>query len=156
MGIDYDWLQERIFHRLLTEDEKTGLEGFVTIESFPTGCPLVIENEQGGALYLLRRGEVDVVMQFNGETVRLSHAGEGAQLGDMTFLDEKAASATLIARKDCVAYKITRQAFADLLASRQDVARDLLFNTLANMAGTIRQMNFSHAATTQYIQGRRV
>ncbi|MDQ6957629.1 MAG: cyclic nucleotide-binding domain-containing protein [Mariprofundaceae bacterium] len=156
MAIDFNWLEEYIFHRTLTEDEKYNLETFITIETFKNGTSIVVENEPAGALYLLRHGEVDVVLQFNGETVHIASAGEGSQLGDMAFLDDATATATLIAKKDCVTYKITRKAIANLFARHQAVARDLLFNTLANMSSNLRELNFSNAAATQYIRGCRV
>jgi len=156
MAIDFNWLEEHIFHRILTEDEKSNLETLITIESFENGTSIVVENEPAGALYLLRHGEVNVVLQFNGETVHIANAGEGSQLGDMAFLDHATATATLIAKKDCVAYKITRKAIANLFAGHQEVARDLLFNTLANMSSNLRELNFSNAAATQYIRGCRV
>jgi len=156
MGIDFNWLEEHVFHRTLTEDEKCNLETFITIESFKNGTSMVVENEPAGALYLLRHGEMDVVMQFNGETVHIANAGEGSQLGDMAFLDDATATATLIARGDCIAYKITREAIANLFAFHQEVARDLLFNTLTNMSSNLRELNCSNAAATQYIRGRRV
>jgi len=156
MAIDFNWLEKYVFHRTLTEDEKCNLGTLITIESFKNGTSMMVENEPAGALYLLRHGKVDVVMQFNGETVHIANAGEGSQLGDMAFLDDATATATLIAKEDCVAYKITRKAIANLFAAHQEVARDLLCNTLANMSNILRELNFSNAAATQYIQGRRV
>jgi hypothetical protein len=42
------------------------------------------------------------------------------------------------------------------MADHPDMARDIMMNTIRQLAGIIRNMNRSNAYTQQYIYGRRV
>lgn len=154
--MDWEWLENRIFERTLTEEERTGLQSVIQQVEFAEGERIMVQNEPGGALYLLRSGRVAVELEFCGETVHLTDVGEGAQLGDMSFLDEQGAAATLVARTPCVAYKLTRDDLSRLYAYRQEIVHDLLLRTLKYMSGTLRGMNEAKAAAMHYIRGRRV
>lgn len=153
--MDWEWLENRIFERTLTEDERSSLESVIQQVEFAEGDRIMVQNQPGGALYLLRSGRVAVELEFCGETVHLTDVGEGAQLGDMSFLDEQGAAATLIARTPCVAYRLTRDDLSKLYSYRQQVVHDLLLRTLKHMSGTLRGMNEAKAAALQYIHGRR-
>lgn len=154
--IDFDWLEERIFHRTLSAEEKSHLSDIIEIAEFRPGETIVVQNETGGAIYLLRAGRADVLMQFAGMEIHLNDACEGAQLGDMSIIDDKEASATIRASEPCLAYVLNRDALSQLFVSRQEIARDLLINMIRGMSGVIRDMNELTAAAQSYIQGRRV
>lgn len=53
-----------------------------------------------------------MILTFNGETIKLKGLGEGAQLGDMSFVDGGKTSVSTIAKDDCVACKLTRDALS--------------------------------------------
>ena len=153
--MDWQWLENRIFERTLTADERSSLQEVIQQVQFAQGEQIMVQNSPGGTLYLLRSGRVSVIMECCGETVHLTDVGEGAQLGDMSFLDEKGAGATLIARTPCVAYRLTRDDLSRLYAYRQDMVNDLLVHTVKGMSDTIRNLNQTNAAALQYIHGRR-
>ncbi|HXH64533.1 MAG TPA: cyclic nucleotide-binding domain-containing protein [Mariprofundaceae bacterium] len=153
--MDWEWLENRIFERTLTADERNTLQAVIQQVEFAEGERIMVQNAPGGTLYLLRSGRVAVELEFCGETVHLADVGEGAQLGDMSFVDEQGAGATLIARTPCVAYKLTRDDLSRLYAYRQDMVNDLLVHTLKGMSSTIRNLNEAKAAALQYIHGRR-
>jgi len=151
--MDWQWLETHIFERPLTEDERFTLQAVIEQVEFAEGERILVQDQPGGALYLLRSGTVSVELEFCGETMHLTDVGEGAQLGDMSFVDEQGAGATLIARTPCIAYKLTRNALSRLYAYREDIAHELLVHTLKGMSGTIRAMNASQAAALRYIRG---
>jgi CRP-like cAMP-binding protein len=153
--MDWQWLENRIFKRRLTTDERNSLQTVIQQVEFAKNDRILVQNEPGGTLYLLRSGRVAVELEFCGETAHLADVGEGAQLGDMSFLDEQGAGATLIARTPCVAYKLTRDDLSRLYAYRQDMANDLLVSTLRSMSSTIRTLNETQAAALRYIHGGR-
>jgi len=156
MDIDFNWLEEKIFSRSLTEAERTALQSSITIEQFAKGDVVIMQQETGGNLYLLKAGHVDVILGFNGESLKLADRGEGAQLGDMSFIDDSEASASIIAKEECVAYRITRDALSGLFATHHSVAKDIMFSIMKNMSSNLRHMNDANAVSLQYIQGRRV
>jgi len=156
MDIDFNWLEEKIFSRNLTEAERAALQSAITIEQFAKGDVVIMQQETGGNLHLLKSGRVDVILGFNGESLKLADWGEGAQLGDMSFIDDSQASASIIAKEECVAYRITRDALSRLFVTHQGVAKDITFSIMKNMSSNLRHMNDANAVSLQYIQGRRV
>jgi len=141
---------------MLTENEQDTLSKVISIETFNKGEAVIVEDQEGGNLYLLKSGCVDVILTFNGKTIKLKGLGEGAQLGDMSFVDGGKTSASIIAKDDCVAYKLTRDALSQLFVSHQAVVKEVMFTVMQNMSQNLRQMNQSNAVSIQYIQGRKV
>ena len=142
--------------RSLAESERQGLADAISIEHFAQGDTVIMQHESGGKLYLLKSGRVDVMLNFNGEQLKLADRGEGAQLGDMSFLDDSEASASIIARENCTAYRLTRDALTQLFVHHQAAAKDLTFSMIQNMTRNMRQMNEKNVAAMGYIQGRKV
>ena len=156
MDIDFNWLEEKIFSRILTDAERTALKSTMTVEQFTKGDVVILQQETGGKLYLLKSGRVDVILRFNGESLKLTNKGEGAQLGNMSFIDNSEACASIIAHEDCLAYRITRDDLSQLFTFHQNVAKDIMFSIIKDMSGNLRHMNDANAVSLQYIQGRRV
>lgn len=146
MKIDFEWLEEKVFSRELSQQDRKTLSRVMTVEEFETGDTIIMEHEKSGSLYLLRSGCVDVLLGFDDQTLHFSNLEEGAQIGDMSFIDNAGASATIIAKEGCVAYRITRDAFTQLFVYHQSVARDLTFSIMRNMSGNLRRMNQESAA----------
>jgi len=156
MEIDYEWLEDHIFHRHLDTGEQNVLAQSIRISEFGKGDVLIEEGEHSDGLYLLYSGRAGVLHDSHGEKVKVSEVGEGTQLGDMAIFDDEPASATVTALEDCVAYKLPRQALGHLMAYRRDMAKDIMMNTIRQLAGIVRGMNGSNAYTQQYIYGRRL
>ncbi len=156
MDINFEWLEDHIFHRHLDADEQDVLAQAILISEFRKGDMLIEEGEHSDGLYLLYSGRAGVLHDSHGEKVRVSEVGAGTQLGDMAIFDDEPSSATITALGECVAYKLPRQVLGNLMADHPDMARDIMMNTIRQLAGIIRNMNRSNAYTQQYIYGRRV
>ncbi len=156
MDIDFVWIEDNIFHRHLNAEEKDTLSQSVLVKEFKKGDVLIAEGEPCDGLYLLYSGRAGVMHENHGEKVRVSEVHEGAQLGDMAIFDDTASSATIVALSSCVAYKLPRQALRHLMAYRHDMAKDIMINTIRQLASIVRDMNSSNAYSQQYIYGRRV
>jgi len=155
MEIDYEWLEDHIFHRHLDTGEQNVLAQSIRISDFKKGDVLIEEGEHSDGLYLLYSGRAGVLHNSHGENVQVCEVGEGTQLGDMAIFDDELASATVTALAPCVAYKLSRQALGHLMAYRRDMAKDIMMNTIRQLAGIVRGMNSSNAYTQQHIYGRR-
>jgi CRP/FNR family cyclic AMP-dependent transcriptional regulator len=156
MDINFEWLEDHIFHRHLVREERDVLITNIHISEFKKGDVLIEEGEHSDGLYLLYSGRAGVLHNSHGEKVRVSEVGEGTQLGDMAIFDDEPSSATITALGECVAYKLPRQALGNLMANHPDMAKDIMMNTIRQLAGIIRNMNKSNAYTQQYIHGRKV
>ena len=95
--------------------------------SFPKGSVIVFEDDQGDALYLVARGQVKVVLiGEDGREVILSVLGEGNFFGEMSLIDEKPRSATVIAMVDSVVLVLRREDFQARLRTSPEIAIALL------------------------------
>jgi len=145
MVIDYKWLEAKVFQRSLDAQDRRTLKRVMSVERFACGDMIIMENGAGGNLFVLRSGCVDVNVELDGELIKIVDLGEGAQFGDMSFIADDAASATIIARADCEVYRITRDDFSQLFVYHQSVARDLTFSIMRNMSRNLKRMNRQRA-----------
>jgi CRP/FNR family transcriptional regulator, cyclic AMP receptor protein len=146
MSVDFAWMEQRILGRSLSDHEKGLLGIMITELHLQAGQAVCIEQEHGGTLYLLRSGKAEVLLEWGDECLRVPRISEGAQLGDLaSLLGGESTCATLIARQDCVAYRIRRRAFDALLACRQPLACDIAYGLLARTARSIRELHMRRA-----------
>jgi CRP-like cAMP-binding protein len=95
--------------------------------SFPKGSVIVFEDDPGDALYLVARGQVKVVLiGEDGREVILSVLGEGNFFGEMSLIDEKPRSATVIAMVDSIVLVLRREDFQTRLRTSPEIAIALL------------------------------
>jgi len=118
MRIDFDWLEEHVFHRSLTDSEKSDIGQLITVHHYSAGEKFIVEKGIGGTLYIIRSGAIELILAVNGEMFHVANLRAGSQVGDMTFLDEGEATSVIKVTKDCVAYQISRSALAGLLVFR--------------------------------------
>ncbi len=156
MDIDFAWLEEHIFHRPLTADEKSALGSSIVSLEFGKNEEMLVEGDHADGLYLLRSGRANVLHDSHGQKVRVGEVTEGAQLGDMAIFDGEPYSTTITARGPCQIYKIPRKDLEALMAAHHDLAKDIMINTIRRLSGIVRGMNTSNAYSQQYIQGRNI
>jgi CRP-like cAMP-binding protein len=95
--------------------------------SFPKGSVIVFEDDPGDALYLVAKGQVKVVLiGEDGREVILSVLGEGNFFGEMSLIDEKPRSATVIAMVDSAVLVLRREDFQARLRTSPEIAIALL------------------------------
>ncbi|HUI24996.1 MAG TPA: cyclic nucleotide-binding domain-containing protein [Candidatus Kryptonia bacterium] len=79
--------------------------------SRPTGTVIFSEGEAGDAMYVVKEGEVDIVV--HGKVVET--VGPGGIVGEMALIDPSPRSATVVARTPCTLVKITPAHFQFLV-----------------------------------------
>lgn len=156
MDIDFEWLENQIFHRKLDDREKETLSGAIRIVEFEKKDVLMAEGDPADALYLLYSGRANVFYTSHGEMVRVGEASEGAQLGDMAIFDNQPYSTTITAKSDCVTYKIQRMELEQMMSLHHAMAHDIMMNTIHRLSGIVRGMNTVNAYSQQQILSRRV
>jgi len=153
MDIDTAWLEEHIFHRPLSSDEKSVLRISIVALQFSKNDHLLSEGDEADGLCFLHSGRAGVHHHSHGQQVRVGEVEEGAQLGDMAFFDGDPYSTTIMAKSDCVVYKIPQSKLEALMAEQHEMAKDIMLNTICRLSGIVRGMNSVNAYSKQYIQG---
>ena len=75
MDIDFNWLEGHIFCRQLTDGEQEDLKSLISVLSFKSGECIEVDSKGIGVLYLIRSGEVDVLMKIGRDVVSLANRG---------------------------------------------------------------------------------
>ena len=100
---------------LLREMDGTVIDALRTCvhsRSVPAGGKIFSGGEEGDELYLIRRGDVRVLLPLRGgKRHHLATFGQGDFFGEMAFLDRGTRSADAEARTDCELYVLSRREF---------------------------------------------
>ncbi len=83
---------------------------------FGRGATIIEEGTQGGGLYLILVGEVEVVRSDAAGTVELGRLGEGSYIGEMSLLKGTSASATVRATRLCETVHLPPRDFYDIVS----------------------------------------
>ncbi len=108
---------------------------------YPAGSVIVKEGEPGDALYLITKGLVEVKKREPSIGVDLTVAkmGEGECFGEMSLLNGKPRSATVIAVEATEVYILAKKEFEALLASNPSIS----FALNKILAARIEEMNLN-------------
>ena len=102
-------------------------------ETFEKGQYIVNEGDLGKELFMIVKGEVEVVVGGNVVSVMK----EGAGFGEMALIDSQPRSADIIARNDVLVLKMESDDFLEILKQRDEVA----LGVIRVLTGRIRELN---------------
>lgn len=127
MAADPELLKDVALFQTLDDAERTAVAALMTEARFAAGTTLFREHEQGGVMYLVREGRVELWVTDEERVkvvVDVLHGGDF--FGELTLLDGglRSTGATALADLDCLV--LERRPFTDLLARRPEMALDLL------------------------------
>jgi len=145
MDIDMTWLEEHLFHRTLSSDDKRILKGLIESKSYEKGAVILAEEQDPEGLFILKTGSVVLEHQKNGQQVRIAKLEEGSQFGDMSLFDDAKTSVTIKATAACTLYLFSQKSMQYMMEYRQSLSNDIILNTIRSLAQAIRQMNDAQA-----------
>ncbi|WP_055048005.1 sensor histidine kinase [Devosia sp. A16] len=100
------------------------------------GEVFIREGEQGGSLYLILTGAVEVTKADGAREVTLATRGPGEVLGEMSLLEQAARTASVRATEPSELLAIGPEAFRQLLARRPEAAATLLRTVTSRLRST--------------------
>ncbi len=142
MSVDITWIESNALHTKLSAKERKALLPLTEV-TFAKGETIIKQGDEGGALYIIKFGEV-AVQDYNRYEGRLSFATlkEGDLLGELSFLNERRAAADVRAESDCVLYKLSKADMARLMKNEQGLAfaiMSAIVNHEAKLLGNMRR-----------------
>ncbi len=145
MTIDTNWIEENIIlHKLDHAAQALLNEVFETI-TYQAGDEIISQHSSDRGIYILRSGLAAITQQSGNSSLCLGYADEGALFGEMSFLTEKQASATVTAHSNCLVYKLSFEGYCTLITKNQELLLSL-FTYMLNYSGElIRRMNIQLA-----------
>ena len=77
------------------------------VVTFPAGQTIFQEGEPGDIMYIVKEGEVEILLRKN----ILETVGPGGVLGEMALIDSSSRSASAIAKTDCILVPLNEERF---------------------------------------------
>src|SRR6185295_2170926 len=103
VNIDHSELTHRL-HALgaqLKAPEVELLVPMLAVRQAAAGEVLIAEDTPSSAAYLLWKGRVSVRVKVGAEQVEVGHLEEGTLIGEVTYIDDGPATATIVAVEPC-------------------------------------------------------
>ena len=104
---------------------------------YQDGELIVRQGEQGNCMYVLQKGEVEVLLRDGDKELCLAVLGEGDFFGEMGLFEQEVRSASVRARGDVRALTVDKKTF--LRKVHEDPS--LAFNMLQRMSHRVRELN---------------
>ena len=105
------------------------------------GQTVIEEQAASGSLYLVKEGELKVARLVRGKRRELGTFGRGDHFGEVSFIDKKPRSASIVAVKDSALLVLSRKDFETLLRDSPKIQSKLLRALLVDLCEKLRQRN---------------
>jgi small-conductance mechanosensitive channel/CRP-like cAMP-binding protein len=110
----------------LSEDERHQLAERLSYAPFPGGSVMTHQGAVAHWLYLIVKGEADVIwVAPNGEKRLLTTVPAGSVFGEMGLLTGAPRSATVVAKSDVECYRLDKSGFEDIIRARPELAENM-------------------------------
>jgi len=140
-------LKDMALCRALSAAELEAIAAIVDTRDLPAGGELFREGEAGDALYMVVKGEVDIVKRGPSGERSLARLGPGSVLGEMSLITSEARSATARATADTRVLRVPAQRFRARMEGGSAAAlkmtaaiAEVLAHRLANMNGVVLEL----------------
>ena len=125
-------------------------------KEFKTGDTIFKDSDDGTGLFIIRKGEVKACKTTpDGELFTLMMMKDGDIFGEMSFLDGRPRSATIIAITDVETYVLEKANFDTLIEKHPMVIYKLMRNIVFTIHSIVRGMNTRYVEMMNYMFGRK-
>ncbi len=154
--VDPKLLREMPFFHDLTDKEVETVATVVKKKNFKLGETIFKESEDGASIYVIKKGEVKACKTApDGELFTLTIMKDGEIFGEMSFLDGRPRSATIVAVSDLETYMIEKSDFETLVDGNPRIIYKLLKNIVFTIHSIVRGMNSRYLEMINYMWGRK-
>ncbi|MBI5234700.1 MAG: cyclic nucleotide-binding domain-containing protein [Deltaproteobacteria bacterium] len=154
--VDPKLLRDIMFFSDLSDKEVAIVAPIVNTKQFKTGETVFKESQDGQSLYILKKGEVKACkIAPDGELFTLTIMKDGDIFWEMSFLDGRPRSATIVAISDIETYVIEKSDFETLVDGNPRIIFKLLKNIVFTIHSIVRGMNSRYIEMINYMWGRR-
>src|SRR6476620_7706329 len=112
---------------LLDDEEREALSQMMDCRNFKEGETIFHYGDPGGEIFILRSGRVELFVESTeGEKIVLSENEKGDVIGELSFLDGGARTATAMAREDTHMLAMHHDRVLDFIPTHPPADRDPL------------------------------
>lgn len=125
--VEADWLVQVPLFSLLDEHERLNLARNAERQSHPPDDLIFSAGEQGGAMYVIEHGRVEIFMRDTAnERMTVAVMGPGEIFGELAVLDRQPRSAGAKALEPTTLLAITREDLLALITAHPEAALDMM------------------------------
>jgi putative ABC transport system ATP-binding protein len=95
-------------------------------ERHDQGVPLIRQGDVGDKFYMIKEGEVDVMIDADGTRRHATTLSRGQVFGEMALLTGQPRNATVLAKGPVEVYTLGKQDFQDAMASSDTMREELI------------------------------
>src|SRR2546428_8976979 len=129
----------------------------IAVRQYEAGEVIFFENDIGETAYIIERGRVEVLKNLDGNNVHIAYIGPGEPFGEMSVIDEKPRSATVVAVERTFVRELHRDEFLQDIQTHPEIAISLLkvlFERLREADATILRLHKSQPELAPLPGGR--
>ncbi|MFQ5441479.1 MAG: Crp/Fnr family transcriptional regulator [Thermodesulfobacteriota bacterium] len=154
--VDPKLMRDQHFFSDLNDEELAVMAGIAEKKEFSTGETVFKESEDGQSIYIIKSGEVKACKTApDGELFTLTILKDGDIFGEMSFLDGRPHSSTIVAISDVKVFVINRTDFENILESYPKITYKIMKNIVYNVHAIVRGMNTRYMEMVNYMWGRK-
>ena len=154
--LDSKLLKEERFFADLTDTELEVMAKITSQKNFKAGETIFKESEEGQSLYVIRSGEVKAsVSAPNGVVFTLTMLKDGDIFGQMSFIDGRPRSATIIAASDVNTIVMEKSDFEGIIDDNPRLIHKIMGKIVLNVHSILRGMNARYMEMINYMWGRK-
>ena len=127
----------------LSSDQISGVLDTANEAVFQAGDSIMTEGEEGGELYVIVGGSVQIEKKAGNDlTIKIAHAEKkGMMLGEMSLIDMKPRSASVIAITEVTLIALKREGLADLFDKDPKILATISLNIARALSARLRSSN---------------
>jgi CRP-like cAMP-binding protein len=149
-------LREERFFADLTDTELEVIAKITNKKNFKLGETIFKESEEGQSLYVIISGEVKAsVSAPNGENFTLTMLKDGDIFGQMSFIDARPRSATIIAVSDVDTIVMEKSDFETIIDDNPRLIHKIMGKIVLNVHSIVHGMNARYLEMINYMWGRK-
>lgn len=123
----------------LNDEELQELAALVAVRRFHRNNVIILAEDEGDDFFIIRQGQVKVsIAHEDGREIILSLLGEGDSFGELSLLDGKPRSASVIAIEPTELITLSRPHFLELIHKKPRIAAAML----AELASRLRSTDY--------------
>jgi 7-keto-8-aminopelargonate synthetase-like enzyme len=111
------------------------------IGTYEAGATILKQGEAHGVLLMVQKGTIQIIVGHQEQEIIIAECGEGEILGEMSMLDRKGASSTLIAKTDVQLARISQVALARLTDADPEFGMRFYQSLAVVLVGRLRKLN---------------
>ena len=128
------------FFTEFSRDEITTLASYLDMYRAPPGAVIIREGDAGDFMLLIIDGEVDILKTgLRGEQQRMTSAGPGMSVGEMSMIDGEPRFATCVAARTTTFAVMTRDRMATIILDDPSLGSKILVKLVTMLSLRLRQ-----------------